>query len=67
MVKFEFVLEDGDAENFLDMLQTNIREARMSLLESTAEEDEVMQAWWKDHIVYLNGIIDAVTKGNSRV
>lgn len=60
--KFEFVLDDQDAENFIGIIQDNI--VNMMAKRITAGEQE--RKWLTGHIKYLNELKQKIIDGHRR-
>ncbi len=58
MVKFEFTLDDVDAENLISILN----DEKCRALEKTLDSD-----WYKAHAAYLEDLKQKVLAGNTRV
>ncbi len=58
MVRFEFTLDDVDAENLISILN----DERVRALEKALDSD-----WYKAHADYLEGLKQKVLVGNTRV
>ncbi len=64
-VKFEFVLEDADAEALIDILES----ARLRAFENAMFSGKSLaeQVWWKKHSQYLAVLKRQILQGNKRV
>ena len=58
MVKFEFTLDDSDAENLIRILN----DEKVRSLEKAIDSD-----WYKAHATYLEYLKQKVLAGNTRV
>ncbi len=58
MVRFEFTLDDVDAENLISILN----DERVRALEKALDND-----WYKAHATYLEDLKQKVLVGNTRV
>jgi hypothetical protein len=58
MIRFEFTLDDVDAENLISILN----DERVRALEKALDSD-----WYKAHAAYLEDLKQKVLAGNTRV
>ncbi len=58
MVKFEFTLDDEDAENLINILN----DEKCRALEKAIDSD-----WYKGHATYLEHLKQKILAGNTRV
>jgi hypothetical protein len=61
MVKFEFTLDDQDAENLMDIIQSEkVRVMAMSL------DNPNNASWYSSHADYIENIKQTILAGSSR-
>ena len=54
MIHFDFVVEDVDAENIFDCVNSTIRQANDRKLYKNTTQDEA--EWLRKHVEYLNSL-----------
>ena len=76
MIKFEFTLNDQDAENLISILREehnrtlDMHAHHMRMYHAANANDRVALAnadWYKGHAEYLESVIQKVLQGNTRV
>lgn len=73
MIKFEFELDELDAQNLCCVLQTTISNTNFSAYEIYSDylqtQDAVKLAeyeWFKAHALYLQNLLDKIIAGQSK-
>lgn len=70
-VKFEFTLEDAEAETLVELLnnerQRMINESRKALTTGPEERRQTIADWCLRHVAYLEKIKEKIMKGQARV
>lgn len=73
LIKFEFELEEVDAMNLFNVLQTAISDTNFSALESYSDYLQTQELiklaehdWFKAHAAYLQQILDKILAGQSK-
>mgnify|MGYP000857426701 CR=1 FL=1 len=54
-VKFEFTLEDADAENLFECINTRILMSSNQFAKAIVQKDEQLQAVYRNDVKYLQG------------
>lgn len=71
MVKFEFVLNDVDASNLISILHDEkvraLVKAQEFIKPQMSKVDRANMDWYNGHAEYLEGLIQVVLTGNTRV
>lgn len=65
MIKFEFTLDDVDAQNFISILRDEVVRMRAFSLDYTGIPGH--SAWYLKHADYLEQMIEKILAGNHRV
>jgi hypothetical protein len=67
MVKFEFTLEDAEAEALLDCISGEMNKLRLQTLRELFENGSTpLVDWYNMHLAYLDNIKSVVAAGSSR-
>ena len=71
MVKFEFTLDDIDAENLIGILRDErvrtLSKAQKFQSDEMTQADQANAAWYTAHATYLEHLKQKVLAGNTRV
>lgn len=69
-VKFEFILDDVDAENLISIINEARHRAQRDAVKFEAQHPtqvaEANAAWFRRHAVYLGELKQKITAGSSR-
>jgi hypothetical protein len=70
MVKFEFVLDDVDAENLLACIREqqikSLEAAQVATATDQPDDGKWLASWHKKRAAYLSDLAEKVAKGSSR-